>query len=195
MKLVIPFFLLLLTFSGFGQSKSKTKPKPKLKNLPKCELKAEQLPLVRGLRLGVSEKYVMNLYPTAKFEEPEFSLFQDGYIARIKKSEIQNERLSKNIEIIFITLNDNNVTNFSVYYDDKLTWTSGKEFALKIAESLKVPFEFWEKSEKDSSNFYVFCTDFSIHTNLKDLNPYLSISEDISKSIERIEEKKKTFTP
>jgi hypothetical protein len=170
----------------------------------KCSVKFSELPLIRGLQLGMSKTNVLANYPKCRNEI--------GTTCYYRAEDISSFSFRNGLDAISIAfdLDTNKVSSFSLVYDTSLKWKSSKEFAESISDNLKFEPNNWTAvPQKKPSPFGVMkysCTNYYATVSFIDNYPNLSIvkspelikvenskrKDDFDKEQER---KKKEFKP
>jgi len=195
MKKFILIVLLILISLNFSIAQT-----PKAAPTAQCKIKYNDLPLIRGVRLGMSQKQVLAVYPKLVLKKSDLALFNESITGLLKRDSIDSAEYRKNIETISFSFYDDNLSTATFQYDDSITWLSTKEFTGRIAESLKLPFEMWREgdSTKDGyiNSYFLHCDGFSFIASMSKGNqPYLTLTRSVEAFLEGNEKKIKEFKP
>lgn len=192
MKIYLLIAIVFITsFNVFSQTVKPTPPKliEPVMGEP-CSLKQSDLPTVRGLRLDMAKTQVQNEYPLMKMttDPVKSSGIVFGY-------QIANPDYSNNINQITVLFRNDKVFSILFNYTEAVKWSSPKEFADKISESLKLP-KARERNNAGGTFYSVTCNDFMVRTRINSNNqPTLLISRDPDEIWQTTKEKKDTFKP
>jgi hypothetical protein len=153
----------------------------------KCSVKFLELPLIRGLQLGMSKTNVLANYPKCRSEI--------GATCFYRAEDIPSFSFRNGLDAISIAfdLDTDKVSSFSLVYDTSLKWKSSKEFAESISDNLKFEPSNWTAvPQKKPSPFGVMkysCTNYYATVSFIDNYPNLSIVK--SPELIKVEKSKK----
>jgi hypothetical protein len=153
----------------------------------KCSVKFSELPLIRGLQLGMSKTNVLANYPKCRNEI--------GTTCYYRAEDISSFSFRNGLDAISIAfdLDTDKVSSFSLVYDTSLKWKSSKEFAESISDNLKFEPNNWTAvTQKKPSPFGVMkysCTNYYATVSFIDNYPNLSIVK--SPELIKVEKSKK----
>jgi hypothetical protein len=179
MKIIkIITILLLFSFYSFGQ----------------CSLKSEDLPALRGMKLGTDPVDILKIYPAAEFSPVDEI---GGQKILIHSYNIRSNELKQNLNAIRVQLLDGKIVSFSIEYDNSVKWDGVSSFTKSLSKNLSIPEDSWKNGD-----FYATaeCADFNIRASLLGL-PELKIEltelpQIIKNRNSELEEKKrKAFKP
>jgi hypothetical protein len=191
-KLLIITTLILISISlSFSQT-------TKTVDNSKCTIKYKDFPLIRGVRLGMSKKQVLAVYPKLELEKPELNIFNESAAGWLEKDSINNPEYRKNLSSIYFSFYDDDLSAVSFHYDDSISWASAKEFTERITQSLKIPFESWKEGTPKNGNiesYMLSCDSFALITSLSKGNANLMITRSLEAWLDGNEKKIKEFKP
>ena len=134
----------------------------------------DQLPPVRKLRLGM--------------ERSEFEKHYAGASILVMKRHATDKMDFENLDGIAFDFHDNRLYFIEYDYDGKaVKWASVKDFARKISDDLKVPFDAW-RFEPGDFLATMSCADFFVKVNSKD--PTLTMRDTVADKAKRAAERK-----
>lgn len=160
-----------------------------------CSVTIDQVPLIRGLRLGQAYEHLQKILPRRYIlEEP------DEYgIRRVLLSPsliISPESLS-GVESVSLVYFDDSLVRIEVRYARDVPWESNLHFVAAIAKQLNLPREGWR--QRDPS--YLICRGFVVEVAYATIMPTLRMvsshfTDEVEKRKAEIEEKKRArFRP
>ncbi|CAN5529855.1 hypothetical protein BH18ACI1_BH18ACI1_12470 [soil metagenome] len=175
------FYIYLLTtfsISAFAQSQAS----PTLQQAEKsstikaetqnpCALEIAQMPLISGLKLGMSYEEVKEGYPEIESNEH----FQKTYIkikeglAMFSNSEISNPENKKFVEQISLNIQAEKLNTVNTIYNSKAAWKSLNEMIEGLSETLGVDKNYWEIINEHSAQLK--CKDFEMYSNYLTTEP------------------------
>ena len=112
-----------------------------------CRMSADQLPDIRGLRLGMSVADVSAVFPEPSSRKAIQKAVDDakkpesyGFaIASLFRSESQANPNFAGLESIQLELLDERVSSFTVRYDRQTPWDAVDQFAARLAHTFHLP--------------------------------------------------------
>lgn len=209
MKLVAIILLLCITtFAQKPKVKPTPKPTPQATSTPMpCDLKIQQLPAIRNLKIGMSQDEVKSVLFTSEHNDfgskvDEIGVTNEVFFSQFNQG-IKPEVLTQ-VRILDLTFLDKTLIAINIDYNNSIEWNSIDEFVNKIRESLNLP-EFAKSDYVTPSTVLLFrelrCIDFSIIIQKREINyslrlMYLPAQEQIKQRENELKEKKKkTFKP
>lgn len=93
---------------------------------------------IRGLRLGMSAEQTKTKLPGLKFT-PRTSVGYSSASLFIPKQTVTRPEAQKGLIYVSLEFLEGRLTDVSFFYDNAIKWTSGAQFAERIAEALKLP--------------------------------------------------------
>jgi len=182
MKYLTPIFILIFSFSVFGQAE-------------KCTLKASQIPTIRGLRLYMSKAQILKVYPNSRFGDQPLDLFDSAESATLQSKQITNPALAKNIEKIVMFINaEKALSRVTFYYDDSILWPSPSEFIEQSTKTFGIDPKLWKPLSSNNS-YYVLCADFDLSITVQTGKANLTLNVAIDEIIKNQDKRKKGFKP
>lgn len=125
-----------------------------------CLLKIQGAPQIRGFKLG------MKLRPVNKNA--------DTGVSEISLPGRVLEEQGKGVSMIELTLLDDELAKFTVYYDSSTEWKSSRDFAFKVAETLSLP-DAWLPVSRNSREQILDCDGFTLKASLEISNPSITV--------------------
>jgi hypothetical protein len=104
----------------------------------RCTLKLEQLPEVRGLRIGMTTQELFSHHPRLK---DQLKTVDVNGLARAEgvTGRALNESLSTGVSLIYLTVFDDKLVKFEIDYDDSVKWPNISEYRHAVESNLKLP--------------------------------------------------------
>lgn len=184
----------VLTVGVLAQSKPMATP-PKVLGRPQCTVPYESAPVIRGLKLGLSENEAAELLG----DNLEFEYNKDTWTRKATQFSALTNRPKEFEGIGFIELESYNtdIFRFALSYSSDIKWNSVREFADNFAPKLGLPTEGWES---DYVSLSLTCQDFVVRlragssgvVEVTDLRTVRRIAEDMKKTDA---ERKKAIKP
>lgn len=185
MKPLFLALLLVLSLSTASAQKRKSAPLPE-----PCTVTIDQVPLIRGLRLGQPYDQLQPALPRRlTFDRP------DEYgIRRVWLSPsflISPEQLA-GIESVLLIYFDDSLVDMEINYKNEVPWQSNLHFVAAIADQLRLPRTGWQ--QRDPS--YLVCRGFVVKVAHATVMPTIElfsaqVSDEIAKRKAEVEEKKR----
>lgn len=164
--------ILIFIFTAFCAT-----PRPLFAQSNPCSLRAEQLPEIRGLKLGMTVAQIKKRYPFfkppqadqfgyAEFEY-DFTLERGRYESYGSEDKEPLEGIDKNnLAYIGLGFLDNTLTSLAVSYDSSANWNNIGEFQEFMIKSLKLPEAAkWTAIDRFTQQFD--CTDYLIRATIR----------------------------
>lgn len=173
--LLLLLFILIFTNFALGQTSI-------------CQIKNDTFPALRGLKLDMPQADVSKIYPS-------LAVMGKGNLAIgvIKKDDIQNSEFRKGVESVSLMFNENKVFSIIIDYDSSISWSSTKEFADKIGESLSLPANAWQTS---TDSRVMNCSDFAVIAKVgANSRAQLFVSRDPRILVKGKQQEKESFKP
>ena len=133
-----------------------------------CKLKLAQAPVIRGIRLGMTVNEVLAVFPGAEKDEALRQQLSQTHFGSTTVSVWPFKYASKEkflgVDYVTVGLLDGELNSFTVTYRGPV-WNTSDQFALKVAEALRLPaLEFW----KDAGTAIKFlrCDGFEVRTQM-----------------------------
>jgi hypothetical protein len=188
MNKAILFLSLILCVPVMAQKKTEAEK-------PRCPLRLDQSPELRGFRLGMTQAAVLARLPGVTIEKPDkFGLARlrlsiiDASLVRSSARDkgVQKDMLAgepegsafvidsshfpalKGVRKIQLRIIDGQLASLQISYDDEIKWESVDQFIEMISTSLKLPKE-WrvpENSDSGSDQKELSCEGFVMAANL-----------------------------
>ena len=193
MKFLILALLITLPFSTAQAQKRKPAPA-----VEPCKLTIDQVPTIRGLRLGQSHEHLKRILPT-RFDRFDWDKTDEYGVLRVSlmpASLADPEKLS-GINYISLIYFDDSLKSIEIRYGRDIEWQSNPHFVGAIAEQLKLPRVGW--LERDPA--YLICLGFVVEVAHASIMPTLRIvdlqfPDEIKQRKAEVEEKKRArFRP
>jgi hypothetical protein len=130
-----------------------------------CKLKLAEAPAIRGIRLGMTIDQLLAVFPDSEKNESIRDQLSRSMFGRATAS-INPSSSSTFLGVKYLTLTffDGELYSFNLHYDGPV-WNTGRQFATKVAEALKLPgIEFWR--DLGSSDVYLMCDGFEVTTRM-----------------------------
>lgn len=123
-----------------------------------CKLTPGQSPALRGFRLGMSPEQFKARFPGVPLTEHPMGL-TTVYLARggLQGAEVATFEGVNDINLGFL---DGRLVSLSVQYNNLVQWRSGREFASRVSELLKLP-DAWREGQ-GTDNSVMACAGFEI---------------------------------
>lgn len=176
--LTLALFILAFSFSAYGQpvyTRPSTK-KPTVKTVPvptspnydyfeakeKCSVKTADFNKIRGLKIGMSEDEIKQIFPDMELKDSSFPPIK---VAFVHPENIANYREIKRLYLTFI---DASLVSFDIDYFPIIVWDSILEYKNQIADTLKLRREVWSiTSDKEKMGVGAArCEDFVVYVSL-----------------------------
>lgn len=153
---------------------SRTTKQPSKVALGECMLTADQLPEVRGFRLGqrfavLSEQFPNDYFPRFRERKDEVGL-QETTVSPILVGSPESLKGVRTIELNYL---DGMLVSIKVDYDSEVRWQSNLDFTAAIAEQLRLPLQGWQG--RDPSR--LVCNAFITETSDATFAPSLRIEK------------------
>lgn len=144
------FFTLIFAFCifGFGQNPP----------VPPCGLSLADSPTIQGIKLGMLKEDLDKMLsgdPT-----------QSKTISTFSRSQLSKARGFENFQYLQASFFEDKLYLASIKYSSNAAeWKNAKEFARKLSDNLKLPFEYWRFDRENYFQSMMDCNDFTISIN------------------------------
>jgi len=158
----------------------------------KCTLTADQLPEVRGLRLGQPFSTFYELFPNRYIElqvrKDDIGL-QEPTVSPILLGHPKSLEGVSRIDLKYL---DDKLVSMKVDYDTEVRWQSNLHFTSAIAEQLRLPSQGWQGRDPT----WIICNGFYVETSNATFLPSLQVERtdlvlEIKKRHEELDRKKR----
>lgn len=167
------------------------------KKPPLCAVTIDQVPLIRGLRLGEPYEHLQTVLPIRlqgiNFKPDDLGLRS----VLISPDTIIDPKSLNGVMILSLSYLDDSLSSIDITYDTTVRWQSNLHFAAAIAEQLKLPRQGW--LQRDPT--FLICQGFFVEVSGATFLPKLRIvdlrfGEELTKRKAEVEEKKRArFRP
>ncbi|HYX71994.1 MAG TPA: hypothetical protein VE732_04430 [Nitrososphaera sp.] len=136
-----------------------------------CPLTIEQLPEVRGFKLGMTLEQIKKRHPNFRVPAPDQTGYSEiehhiSHFMSYGEESVINEADRKGLQSIKVAFLDNKLVKLRVTYDDSVEWENVTEFFKAISNPLKLPeISQWDRRDKDT--LQLSCDDNTIQISLK----------------------------
>lgn len=194
---IILCFLFIFVSSDLGQ------------NIPKCELKPEQSPEIRGLKLSMTADELKRKFPNLQVPIPdEFGLahfyiaffplpdrFNISYGTENADNHYDTRKFSafKGWEQLEFELLDNRVVTLKIDYDASVKWNDLSAFTSQMTSLLKLP-DSWSEDSLNCDGFRVNAEVFSGKATIQ-FSSEVAVKTYENRKKEAEEKKRKEFKP
>jgi hypothetical protein len=124
---------------------------------PPCTLNVEELPEIRGFKLGMTLEDIRRRHPKFKIPEPDETGYAEmtysvSYYLSYGEESLINEEDRKGITGIKVAFLDGKLVRLRIIYDDSVKWKDVPEFLQAMIRALKLPdAKFWINHDADTA--------------------------------------------
>ncbi len=184
------YFFFAFTFFCFAQTKLPSKAN-------KCNFTLKDAPVLRGLKLGMSEDEILKFFDVSEKKDlvPSFKRNSnlDSYID-VSSSVYEKRKEFKDVSKLIIIMFDKKLYLIHLQYAcDSVSFENAQQFAKNISEKFNLPFSAWDYRDKIKGDLRCKEFEIGINSSSNELALMDKISEQRKKDIE--EEKRKDFKP
>jgi hypothetical protein len=184
MKKVLLVALLLGMVSTEGAQTSNTG----APGASECKLKLAQAPVIRGIRLGMSVKKVLAVFPGAEKDEALRQRLLQSNFGLISFAVQQANYASKErffgVQFVNFTFLDGELNRFDVAYNGP-EWKTRNQFVLRVVEAFNLPgVELWKEADTHSK---LTCDGFAVLVVINSIG-VTSLAKDAHKIVREREE-------
>jgi len=211
MKRFIFLSILLFIISDIALAQDATQ-----EQQPRCALKLNQAPELRGLKLGMTAEQILARFPGLKIHPadkygyrkvgliftPSDLAVRDGVMNFEQSTYISTVKFPdyKGLKSAGLQFLDDHIFSIQLVYDDSVKWQDLDEFIEKVATSLNLPKD-WQEDETESEK-YLQCDGFQVAAALSGYTgPTLRVSDLVTllvireRKAEKEEKQRSTFKP
>lgn len=188
----------LLVLILYSASANAQKRKPSLPSVPPCDRTIDQVPLIRGLRLGQSHSELKRLLPT----QSESSRV-DEYGVRtlvlfpLMAGPSSSSDMLAGIDMMMLTYFDDSLVALRIDYKLEASWPTNLHFVAAIAQQLKLPRHGWVQRDPSvliCRGFLVEVANARFRPSLRMLSPQ-AFEAMVERKAEVEERKRARFRP
>lgn len=202
MKILIGLLVtILFCFNVYGQRTKKNAPKTTstiANKVTKCDLLLKDAPVLRGLRLGMTEEELINFFEVSDKKDLVYSYKRDSAVIDnyIEVSSIVFKKRKDYEDVYKLQLFFFDKKIYRIWFSystNSVSFDNAQQFAKRISETFDLPFTAWEY--RDKINGELPCKEFQIGIRSSS-NELILVDKMAEQMIEdREEQKRNIFKP